>query len=686
MKKTTLSALLVGSSLALFTFAANADMLPEISVEETYLEETPSMMQINPENQTFAPKADGGDFLRSLPGVSGGRIGGHGTEPVINGQQQTQLNIVNDGAMVHGGCPNRMDPPTSFASPETFDTITVLRGYQTVLHGAGGTGGTVLFDREPHDFKGTEISYIGDMAAGYAANGAVRDAYADLAAGNEQAQIRTILSTTRANNYEDGDGNSVRSGFDHSSVNVLGAASLSENTQLELGYEYADTSDALFAGAGMDAPVDETDVYRMSLSHDYEGGWVSSVKLDAYSSLVDHVMDNFSLRTNTGMKMKTVAESDTFGGRLAFDFDVRGVPVTAGVDLQNNQRDAKRYSGIAMATDATTAQSYMWPDATIRQTGVFFEGGHGIGENARIKSGLRYDNVSAKAAGADTSFGAKTANTLYTEHYGITAKDKTEHNVGGLLRLEYDLGMETTFYAGLSRSVRTADATERFMAANSGVAASRWVGNPNLSPEKHHQIDAGVMTGGNGWSMSFNAYYDDVSDFIMRDRARGQDGIVASSNETIYRNIDATLAGVDVQGRYSLTPSVSLNAAVAYTYGENDEDGDELAQIPPVEGHIGADYKGDSWSAGSKVNFATKQTRIDDQTSSRDVGETDGYATLDLYGSVDITDGVALKFGMDNVLDNNYARHLNRSNAFDPVEVQINETGRTGWLRLSAKF
>ena len=33
-----------------------------------------------------------------------------------------------------------------------------------------------------------------------------------------------------------------------------------------------------------------------------------------------------------------------------------------------------------------------------------------------------------------------------------------------------------------------------------------------------------------------------------------------------------------------------------------------------------------------------------------------------------------------------YAQHLNRGNAFDPTQIQVNEPGRSAWLRMTATF
>ncbi|MCB9987952.1 MAG: TonB-dependent copper receptor [Rhodospirillales bacterium] len=676
------SCFLAGSAWAQ---TSSYEPLPQMTVQAAPFPYTPGTSVIIPDE--YAGTAhDGGQFLSLIPGVSGGRMGGHGIEPVIHGQQQTQLNILVDGAFIHGGCPNRMDPPASFAAVNSYDEVTVLKGYQTVQAGPGGTGGTVLFERKPYDFTGDQIQWSGKTEAGYGLNGNVRDGFVDVAAGNKIAQLRLNASVTRAHNYEDGSGNEVRGAFNSHTLNLMPTWNISDNTALTLGLERLRTDDALFEGAGMDAPLDESYIYRSKLTHKYDHDFMRAVTVEAYKSLVDHMMDNYSLRTNTGMKMRVPSESDTFGGKITADMMLQDIPFTLGIEHHDNNRDAKRYSGVPAAPDATTPQSYMWPDATIAQTGLFAEGEIPMAAQTRLKLGGRYDRVKAEANAADIVFGAISANTLYQNHYGYTATDQTEHNFGALARLEYDMKENTTLFAGISRSVRTADTTERFMAANSAAAAQRWVGNPQLEPEAHHQIDAGFSTEGKSWSFGAMAYYDDVNNFIMRDLARGQDGIVANSNEAVYRNIDATLAGGEIEGKWQISDVVGLDAALAYTYGNNDEDHDALAQIPPIEGHVAVNYGRNNWTIGSRMNFATQQNRIDNDTSMRDADKTPGYITLDLYADMEINPVFTVKLGVDNVLDHDYARHLNRSNAFDPTEIQVNEPGRAAWLRVSAQF
>ena len=140
----------VAVSLSAITNVWAADQLDNIMIEDkVVINPNASTPEIS--TRSRATSADGADLLRQINGVSISRFGGRGLEPVIRGQSQTRLNVLLDGAYIHGGCPNRMDPPTSWAALETYENVTVLKGVQSLAYGGGGSGGTVLFERDTRE-------------------------------------------------------------------------------------------------------------------------------------------------------------------------------------------------------------------------------------------------------------------------------------------------------------------------------------------------------------------------------------------------------------------------------------------------------------------------------------------------------------------------------------------------------
>lgn len=633
--------------------------------------------EFSPQGLDVPPGGDGGALLASIPGVSFNRMGGHGVDIVIRGQQGNQLNVIDAGSLTYGGCPNRMDPPTSTLAFDRADRIVVSRGYDSVANGAGGSGGTVRLVREAPVFaEGSRVA--GSLTLGATSNSMTGEASGSLAVDLGAGFYAELAgSRKRASDYEDGAGREERSAYEQTSGGLtLGYHA--EGVDLAFDIENDRAEDVLFAGAGMDSPLSNTWVYRLRGGVDLNAGVLRRIEGSLYRTEVDHVMDNYSLRRNTGMLMRVPTTSDTTGGTLQAEFDLGRTTAKIGIDHQSNSRMAIAYGGMAAmrarieAENPMTARFLMWPDVTIAQTGLYAETETSFGDKTKLRAGLRYDHVeaSADAAAGLAGYGTPAPNALYTARYGTTFNDtRSEDNLGGLLRLEQELAPGTVLFAGLSRSVRTADANERAM------ARTDWVGNPDIAPEKHHQLDFGIETVQGNWSLNASAYLDRVQDYILRDQ-------FSVAGVTTYRNVKADLSGVEVSGSWT-QGGWEVAGDATWTRGQNRSDDRPLAQIPPLEGKIALSYGQDAWRAGGRVNFATGQDRID---PARDAGKTAGYAVLDLFGSYQLNEGVVLLAGVDNVLDKAYAKHLSRSNTFDKTAARVMEPGRSLYVKLEARF
>lgn len=673
------------------TLAADTTVLESIVIKGQSL---PAIISGDVHRTDMSPMVDGGSFLRSVPGVDAVRMGGHGMDPIIRGQQQEQLNIISDGSFVFGGCPNRMDPPAALTAIDTFDTVTVEKGFQSVSHGPGGSGGTVILERKAPVLD-SDKPYQVKAGLAVNSNGAGVNANITAAAKVSEGYVRALGTKSRSNNYKDGNGTKVRSAFKQWSSGLEVGWTPGNGTELSLNAERDRTDDMLFAGASMDSPYGVTDMVRVKFAKAFEGAAIDTLRFNAYDSRVNHLMDNYSLRAVGSMYMRTPSTSNTTGFKVETDASAGDIPILLGVDFRKIDRDATRYGGMTAST-LNTIQSFVWPGINSREIGMFGEGTLALDDRRSLKAGLRYDNVHVTANKADTvadvAMGVandRSANQLYRLYYGSGFSTVNEHNVSGLLRYEQKIDANTTTYATVSRSVRTANTTERAMAADMATATQRWVGNPNIKPEQHYQIELGADTQVGGWGITSSAYYNRVQDYIFRDTARGQAGILLNDKATVYRNIDATLMGLDLTAQHTFANQLSLNGSMSYTRGQNEETNNPLPQIPPLKLAMDVSYPMGEWLMGTRMNAAMKQSRVDTDTatgSGRDVGKTKSWVTADLYAARPITDSMELGFGVNNVFDRAYANHLNKSNAFDTSEVQVNEPGRSFYLRMTGTF
>lgn len=700
MKKLNYCALSAGLLFySAFTLPAQGETtlnIEEVTIEAPLWTMPATTLIENPQSKISSlPYSDSADFLNNVAGISAGRFGGHGLDPVMRGQTQNQLNIKNNDGYTFGACPNRMDPPTAYISIQPHDEIEIIRGYQSVLNGFGGSGGSIIIKENAPDFSNTtlklsDLFVYGQLQGGYDSNSVMWNNDATITAGTNEGYATANAGYKSSENYKDGDGHVVRSAFDETKGSIkLGFTP--EDNHFYISMDYHDIEDALFPGAGMDSPYSKSYSYKAGWEKEFENALISRIKLNGYASLVDHSMDNFSLRPQTAIvPLRVTSQSDTYGAKLETDLALDENFTQAVIEWRRNNRDSERFN----QTNGLL-QSLLWPDITLDEVALGIERTYDIKDNTRFIVGGRYDYVHVDYGSADKitpAAGGITPNAIYNQFYGYHAQNEDEHNFGGLLRFEHDYSESTLFYTGISRSVRTADATERGLANYMGPAgAMSWVGNPRIKPEKHHQFDIGFEVQKPAFSYSGSAYANFVQDYILRDSARGQPTVLVNyPNADIYRNIDAILAGMELSGSWQFTDDWRFNADIAYTYGQDIESGRALPQIPPLQGKIGITWAGlDYLELDTTIRWAAQQSRVDlDATTGtgRDVAKTNGYAIFDVAATLTHFEPVSLTFGVSNLFDKRYASHLNRSNISDPTEIQVNEPGRSIYLQMKIPF
>ncbi len=614
------------------------------------------------ESIAHKPGSDMAELLGSVNGVSGTRMGGRAIDPIIRGQRETQLNVLLDGAYLHGGCPNRMDPPTTYASGDSYDLVTLIKGSQTVLYGSGGSGGTVILSRQKPVFN--EQGYAATVTGMARSNGEGGTLSADVVTGNDQGYFRFIGEVADMDSYEDGNGDAVRSAYLSRSGALIVGAQLGEDTDLTLSYDRNEERDVLFAGANMDSPESNADIYRVKLEHRFDGEMIQKVKAELFQSNVDHLMDSYSLRDKAS-GMYAPSSSDTHGGRVIFDGWFGAHQASFGVDYQNSARN-----GVVYSYPANMPMGQLWPDATIEQMGLFGEVSRSLSAKDRVKLGLRYDFVTADVKNENDVFMmSQTAATLY----GAPPEQQTEHNLAGFASWQHQLNQSYQLEMTASRSVRTADATERYM------AKSNWVGNPWLAPEKHHQLEWVLSnTDKSPWSLS--AYYNRIDEYILRYR---------DSSAERYRNVEAEIYGLEFEHQYSLNEQWLLKSNLSYTVGNNLDTDQPLSRISPLSARVQALYHSGKWGAGITSNLVASQNEVclaSTDCAGLDVTKTAGYGLLDLFADYRLTSAVTLAAGIDNLFDKTYRVHESRDDVFDPMPLQVNEPGRSVWMRLSGRF
>ncbi len=651
--------------------------LPMVTVTDT----APDTLKVTQPISTLLQtgNTETSSVLRQINGVEASRMGGHGVDLFIHGQTASQLNIFLDGAKIEGGCPNRMDPPTAYTELSSYDRVTVIKGVNSVTYGTGGSGGTVLFERTPPSFEAGQ-PYQGQINAGTSSNGLSQDLNATVSAGGEQGYIVLQGSKKSADNYTDGNGDEIRSSYESRQGHIDLGWAPNDNHEFKISYEKTYIDDALFQGATMDAPSSEGQTSRFNYQGDNISQAIQSIEVDLYASEVDHLMDNYTFRPTTPIANQLEAPSNvkTTGAKLKLTSQVHHTTLDYGVQIEQLEK-------IAWVQRPTGTRIFnLWPSTEHTTQSLFLESTTQLSSKQTLIAGLRYETVNAKAkeALAITDAG-NSANALYratyTNYSGNTENNNTHVNM--LLRYEQALQNGLHSFIGLSRTHRNPDATELYM-ARGGMA--QWIGNPDLKPETHNQLDIGLSqnTGTTQWTLS--AYYDAIENYILRDFAQNQTADVnITGTHNVYLNKEAVIYGAEASGQYSPSPQWLIGASANFTKGHNTTDNRNLSNMAPLSGHIFTQYQIKDWDVGARLNLASEQTDVNNEYGEL---KTPAWSTVDLYGHYQFNQQAILSLGVDNLFNHAYQNYLNRTDAFSGNTYKVYEPGQTVWARLNIQF
>ena len=453
------------------------------------------------------PAADGAGYLKNVTGMSMVRKGGLGGDPVLRGMGMSRLNVQMDGGMLAGGCGGRMDPPTAYVFPLSFDRIRVLKGPQSLEQGAT-LAGTVLFERDRPEFTAPGLK--ADASALYGSFGR-DDQMVDMTAGSTDGYLRGQFTHSDSDDYRDGHGNEVRSFYRRENGTAQLGWTPGEHTWLELTAERSNAR-AAYADRTMDGPMFDRESFGLKLKQEQITTHWQRSELTLWDNYIDHIMDNFSLRQNSGMKMLSNPDRRNTGGRWANDIALPAEwLLTAGLDSNRDQHRSR--SGVDYATKDR--------QRTLRfeQQGGFAELGRQQGAHS-YKGGYRQDRVETTRYGAGEQ-------TLYSDTLPLNS---------GFGRYEYQWSPRWSSYLAWGQAERAPDYWERSKDSTPFT----------LNPERSRQWDAGLALRSRELDLTLSLFSADIKDYLLY-----------NSKSNKVRNIDAQTRGWRAGGALAVCRAVA---------------------------------------------------------------------------------------------------------------------------------
>ncbi len=615
------------------------------------------------------PASDGSDYLKTIPGFSQIRNGGTNGDPVFRGMFGSRLRILTDGGEMLGACPARMDAPSSYISPESYDVLTLIKGPETVLWGGGNSAGTLRFDREHPQFDKPGIQGNASLLAG---SNHRWDENADISLGSEQGYLRLTGNKSRSDDYKDGNGDRVHSHWDKWNADMALGWTPDKDTLLELTAGRGN-GEASYSGRSMDGSQFKRESLGMRFEKSNIGEVFDKLEAQIYYNYANHIMDNYSLRSPTAsmtsmtggsmssgmgmsmsMPMSMQLDRRTVGGRVMGTWLWSDFKLQSGVDMQTN-------------THRSRTQNNWVKDARFHNYGLFSELTWSATEQNKIIGGARLDRA------------------LVDNFTGTGDAARNDTLPSGFIRFEHHLAeMPLMFYAGIGYTERFPDYWELFSPTyGPGGSASAF---DNLKTEKTTQLDIGAQYSGKRLNSWISAYVGRVNDFILF-RYNPNDTSVSEAD-----NVDATIMGGEMGFSYPMSDNWKTDTSLAYSWAQNTSDHRPLPQTPPLEARFSLTWEHGDWSSSGLLRLVSSQHRValnQGNVVGKDFDRSAGFAILSANAAYKVNNYIKVSAGIDNLFDKAYSEHLNlagNSSFGYSANTAVNEPGRTYWAKINVTF
>ena len=600
---------------------------------------------------------------------------GHGQgSPFIRGFTGFRTLFLIDGVRLNNS--TFRDGPNQYwntVDPLTISRLEVVRGPGSVLYGSDAVGGTVhaitrAREEFPEGFNWSRRLYSRVSSAERSAIGRME------VSGNVSARLGLMLGTTLKDfgDLEGGKhvGTQEKTGYDERDFDAKLEYRFDENHRLVFAHQRVRLDDAwrthktiygiawhgTTVGDELERSLDqERDLTYLQYIADDLDGPVQSMKLTLSHQVQDE--ERYRLRTRDRIDRQGVTVR-TLGLGAQFTSDTPIGLFTYGVEYYRDNVDSwKRSYNVDGSVASVGIQGPVADDATYDLLGIYVQDEFPITHRLDAILGVRYTYAKADAGKVeDPATGTRMS------------LDDSWCNLSASARLVYHLGEHWNLFGGVSQGFRAPNLSDltRLDSARTGEIETP---SPGLDPEKFVACELGIKLSHPRWGAQIAYFYTDIRDMIVR---YPTGVVIDGDNEVQKANVgDGFVHGIEARADHKLTATVSLFAAMAWTWGEVDtyptaaqvEEREPMDRLPPIAGLVGARWQHPSrrlWVEGV-VRMADGQGRLAtrDKADTQRIppGGTPGYGVCDLRAGVRVTHGLTVAAAVENLLDRDYRIH-----------------------------
>ncbi|MCP5397465.1 MAG: TonB-dependent receptor [Sphingomonadaceae bacterium] len=600
-----------------------------------------------------------------------------------------------NGQRFGSGGPNWMDPPLHYAPMVLVDHIELDRGISPVSKGPGEAGGVNAVLKQVGFADSASVSPTVDVGALYRS---VDDSYAVggiAGVSSDTVRFGVMAAWEEGDDYRFPGGRAASTGFERL---TLGAHAGLKTGPGELSVEYRrqETGPTGNPPFPMDIQYFNGDFFRIGAKVDL----TDKLTLESHLGYVAirHLMDNYTLRPSPpAMNQRaTFADADTTTADLALSIGSGMGTWTLGGDVELGSKQVR-------ITNPNNTAFYLTSLNRIASDryGAFLQWRGAMGP-VEAELGARVDRHGIRAAAPEVGSAVPMGPRMLATMFAASDRNWSDTSYDLTGRFWMELGAVRPRLT-IARKTRAPSPLERFSwlptSASAGLADGNiYVGNPNLKIEKMWVFEAGVDVETDMVYARPTLFYRRVDDFVQGVPFDATVGVVDTPVEMvaamngdatplIWGNVDAELYGVDLDFGAKLPGPLRMDGVASYTRGKRRDIADNLYRIAPPNIRLGLTYEGQGWSITAEGHGVSKQTKV---AASNDEQATGGYVLANLYGGIDLLDGVRLDAGVENIFDRYYEEHLagyNRVAGSDvPLGSRMPGTGRSGFVRVRVKY
>ncbi len=621
---------------------------------------------------------DVAEALSRLPGADRNQNGRLSGIAQYRGMFGDRVSVSIDGLGVISGGPNSMDAPLSYVSPMITKQLVHERGIPGVGSSPEAIGGHVDATIARGDFSADEQFGFGGMAgARYANNGDTTSLAGRLTAANRSHRISLVGQSDRGDDLSTPAGRIVPSRLSRDRVDASYAYQ-DDSNEFQVFAGLLDTQDTGTPALAMDIRYIDSKLYGASLTRQLSPDL--SLHAKAGYNDVDHVMDNFSLRPSPDSPMQyrqNRAGGDGFVFALQSDYTLRDLSLAAGIDGRLASHDS-------LITNPNNAMFFIhnFNDVERDVVSAFAAVGHESADSD-WEIGLRYVDVSTSAG--EVSFGGlmdmmgMNAGQL-ADAFNAADRKRSFGNLETVIKYTRQMTRDLAFNVDIGSKTRAPSYQELYLwlplQATGGLADGRnYIGNLDLSSERSNEIALGIDWTGKRFSISPQAYFRDVHDYIQGVPATVMPAnmlaaMMSGNGALQFDNVDAEIYGLDLGWRYSITERVGIEGSASYTRGRRTDVDDNLYRLPPMNGSVALSFVDSGWSMRAELVAYDRQDHV---SAYNDDQPTPGYGVVSAAFSWNASPAIRVDVEASNLLDRGYQDHLAGVNRVRNVDISPGE-------------